>query len=288
MTRAQLVLDRIAERVDASSFVAHGLHVLVGDEVATRRWAPDVREDIQSVAKGVCVLAAGIAADDGVVSLDVPVVEYVPQIDRGRGIDEVTLRHLLSMTSGVDFPWSETMMTDWPDVAAEFLSRASEGRAFQYSNASTYTAMTVLAACVGDVGEFVRERLLSPLGIDDALWERCPNGRIVAGGGLSLRTEELARVGRLVRDRGVWNGQQVVSARWIDAMHTDWVEAGSSPGYERYALAGWDGPGPAWRLHGAHGQLVIFVGDAVVTLTAHDHFGADAMAAAMVEILQTS
>ena len=247
-----------------------------------------MREDIQSVAKGVCVLAAGIAADDGVVSLDVPVVEYVPQIDRGPGIGEVTLRHLLAMTSGVDFPWSETMMTDWPDLASEFLSRPSRGRVFQYSNASTYTAMTVLAARVGDVGDFVAERLLSPLGIDDAPWERCPNGRIVAGGGLSLRTQELARVGLLIRDRGVWDGQQVVSARWIDAMHTDWVEAGSSPGYERYALAGWDGPGPAWRLHGAHGQLVIFVGDAVVTLTAHDHFGADAMAAAVVEILQTS
>lgn len=288
MTRAQLVLDRIAERADASSFGAHGVHVLVGDDVAARRWSPDVREDIQSVAKGVCVLAAGIAADEGRISFDAPVVEHLAMSRVGAGVEAVTLRHLLSMTSGVDFPWSATMMTDWPDVASEFLSRPSRGRVFQYSNASTYTAMTVLAAQVGDMGEFVAERLLLPLGIDGATWERCPNGRVLAGGGLSLRTDELARIGRLIRDRGVWRGRRLVSERWIDAMHTDWGDAGSSPGYARYALAGWDGPGAAWRLHGAHGQLVIFLGDAVVTVTAHDHFGADAMAAEVVKILQTS
>jgi len=283
VTRAQSVADRIVLEADASGFRAHGLHVLIGDDVAEHRWTADVREDIHSAAKGVCVIAAGIAADEGLISLDAPVATYLPAADLGEGVDGVTLRHLLTMTSGIDLPWSETMMTDWPDLAAEFLRRPSRGRVFQYSNASTYTAMRVLAERVGDVADYLGPRLFAPLGIADVEWERCPNGRIVAGGGLPLRTDELARIGRLIRERGRWEGRQLVSPEWIDAMHSDWVVAGENPGYDGYALAGWRGPGDAWRLHGAYGQLLIFAGDAVVTITADDHFRADRTAAFVVE-----
>lgn len=270
--------DAIAAHIDETEFTAHGLHVLVGDDIAERRWTADVREDIHSVAKGVCVLAAGMAADEGLVSFDDPVSAYLTDFAFGPGADAVTLRHLLTMSSGIDLPWSETMMTDWPDLAREFLRRPSRGRVFQYSNASTYTAMRALAAVVGDVADFLEPRLFAPLGLTDLSWDRCPNGFVVAGAGLHLRTEELARIGRLIRDRGMCQGQRLVSAEWIDGMHTPAVRAGDVPSYDRYGLAGWGGPGTAWRLHGAHGQLVIFLGDAVVTITAHDHLGADAIA----------
>lgn len=288
MSRAQTVRDRIVERIEETGFGAHGLHVRVATETADHRWTDDVREDVHSVAKGVCVLAAGLAADEGAVSLDMPVGTYLPDFELGAGVEDVTLRHLLSMTSGIDLPWSETLMTDWPDLAREFLRRPSGGRSFQYSNASTYTAMTALAALVGDIGDYLVPRLFDPLGIIDVEWERSPQGRIVAGGGLSLRTEELSRLGLLIRDRGVWEGRQLIAPGWIDAMHTEWRVAGESAGYDRYALAGWGGPGPAWRLHGAYGQLLIFLDDAVVTITADDHFGADAIAAFAVEALTST
>ncbi|PZE63502.1 hydrolase, partial [Curtobacterium sp. MCBD17_021] len=75
-------------------------------------------------------------------------------------------------------------------------------------------------------------------------------------------------------------GRQLVASEWVDALHTDWVVAGGNPGYERYALAGWDGPAQLWRLHGANGQMLLFddAADAVVTITAADHLGADAVA----------
>lgn len=288
MTRAQTLRDRIVDQVEASGFVAHGLHVRVASDTAEHRWTADVREDIHSVAKGVCVLAAGMAADEGAVSLDEPVAVYLPDFELGDGAEEVTLRHLLTMTSGIDLPWSETMMTDWPDLAREFLRRPSSGRVFQYSNASTYTAMAALAARVGDVGDYLVPRLFSPLGIDDVEWERSPQGRIAAGGGLPLRTEELSRLGLLIRDRGAWEGRQLIASEWVDAMHTNWGAAGEGAAYDRYALAGWGGPRSAWRLHGAYGQLLIFLDDAVVTITADDHFGADDIAAFVVESLSST
>lgn len=285
MSRARDVRDRIVERTDATGFAAHGLHVHIGADTAEHRWTPDAREEIHSVAKGLSVLAAALAADEGLVSFDAPIAAFLPDVRLGAGVEHVTLRHLLTMSSGIDLPWSESMMTDWPDLAVEFLGRPSRGRVFQYSNASTYTAMRVLAAGVGDVHAYLDARLFQPLGIQDTVWRRCPNGHILAGEGLQLRTEELARIGRLIRDRGVWEGRQLVSPGWIDQMHSDGVVAGSNPGYSRYALAGWGGPGDAWRLHGAHGQLLIFSDDAVVTITADDHFGADAMAAFVVSTL---
>ena len=278
---AQTFRDRLVEHIDATGFGAHGLHVLIGDDAAEHRWTPDVREDVHSVAKGVCVLAAGLAVDDGMISLDEPLGPLSADVstDLGEGVAELTPRRLLSMTSGIDLPWSPTLMTDWPDLAVEFLRRPSRGPVFQYSNAASYSAMRLLETRVGDVGDYVDRRLLRPLGIEGAEWERCPSGRIVAGSGLALRTEETARIGRLIRDRGLWRGERLLAPEWSDALHSDWVAAGTGPGYQRYALAGWDGPGACWRLHGAYGQLLVFAGDAVVTISADDHPGADAVAA---------
>lgn len=276
---AAALRDALVEHVAETGFGIHGLHVRVGADVAEHRWAPDIREDIQSAAKALCVLAASIAADDGILDLDAPVVAALPEIPAGPGVAEVTLRHLFSMTSGIDYPWSETMMTDWPDLAVEFLGRPSAGRRFQYSNASTYTAMRAVSAVIGDPVAFIDERLLHPLGIRDVVWDRCPNGWMVAGGGVALRTEELARIGLLIRDGGMWEGCRLVSAERVRAMHDDWVETGSSPGYDRYALSGWGGPAEAWRIHGANGQIILFAGDTVVTFTADDHWKADEMAA---------
>lgn len=284
-TAAGRIRDEIVRDADAAAFGIHGLHVRLGDAVAEHRWSPDVREEIHSVAKGVSVLAAGIAAAEGLVDLDAPLGDLVDDLPLGAGVADLTLRRLLSMSSGIDLPWSETMMTDWPDLAAEFLSRDSRGAVFQYSNASTYTAMAILARRTGDVAEYLRPRLFAPLGLDAVEWRRCPLGRVLAGEGIALRTEEMARLGMLIRDRGVWGGEQLVPAAVVDAMHTGWVPAGDGDGYRRYALAGWDGPGDAWRLHGAYGQIVILRGHAVVTVTADDHFGADAFAARVVEIL---
>lgn len=287
MARAQEVLDRIVRAAEDDDFGLHGVHVLIGDESAAHQRAPDVRRDVHSVAKGVCVLAVGMASDAGLFDVDAPVADHFVGWRLGAGVESVTTRHLLGMTSGIDLPWSETMMTDWPDLAREFLARPAAGRVFQYSTASTYTAMRALATVVGDVRDWLLPRLFEPLGIDAPEWDRCPHGWIAAADGLHLSTAELARLGRLIRDEGVWEGQRLVSSHWTEALHTGWSWHDAEPAYQRYALAGWGGPGAAWRLHGAYGQLLIFLGDAVVTITADDHFGADRMAERVVEILES-
>jgi len=274
MASAASVLDRIVAAVDQEKLGAYGVHVLLGEEAAQHRWRSDDRVNVYSVSKGVSALAAGIAVDEGVLSPGTRVGDLLPTMDLGSGVESVTLRHLLTMTSGIDFEWFGSQPVPWPDLAQEMLRRPTRGpgAVFQYSDASTYVAMRMLGAAVGDVRDWLLPRLFDPLEIHNPQWHRCPRGWIVGGSGLELRTEELARIGRVLRDRGQWRGRRIVSDAWISAMHSHWVTTGANDEWSRYGIATWDGPGDGWRLDGLYGQYVYIPtsGDAAVTITAHE------------------
>ncbi|MFF2274097.1 serine hydrolase domain-containing protein [Agromyces sp. NPDC058136] len=274
MTSAASTLARIVTAIDREELGAYGVHVLIGDDEAQHRWRSDDRVNVYSVSKGVSALAAGIAVDAGILALDTRVTELLPTMQLGEGVEQVTLRHLLTMTSGIDFEWFGSQEAPWPDLAQEMLRRPSRsaGEVYQYSDASTYVAMRMLGAVVGDVRDWLLPRLFEPLGIHNPQWHRCPLGWIVGGAGLELRTEELARIGRVLRDRGEWHGHRIVTADWVEAMHTDWVPTGWDGDSSLYGIAAWSGPGEGWRLDGLYGQY-IYVDrerDAVITITAHE------------------
>ncbi|MFE5408990.1 serine hydrolase domain-containing protein [Microbacterium sp. NPDC056569] len=274
MFSAASVLDRIVTAIDDEKLGAYGVHVLVAEDEAQHRWRSDDRVNLYSVSKGMSALAAGIAVDEGLLSLDTTVAEALPEMRLGDGGESVTLRHLLTMTSGIDFAWFGSQAAPWPDLAQEMLRRPTRGagEVYQYSDASTYVAMRMLGARVGDVRDWLLPRLFEPLDIHNPQWHRCPQGWIVGGSGLELRTEELARIGRVLRDRGEWKGRRIVSAPWIDAMHAEWVVTGWDGDSARYGIAAWAGPRDGWRLDGLYGQYVYVAGerDAVVTITAHE------------------
>jgi len=163
----EVALGRFVAAVEAEGLGVYGVHLRRGEETASHRWRSDDRENLYWVSKGVCALATGIAIDEGLLTLDTGVGDGLPGLDLGPGVAEVTMRHLLSMTSGIDFRWFEHEPVVWPDLAAEMLSRPSVGRRFQYSDASTYVAMRMLGAIVGDVRDWLLPRLFDPLEIDN-------------------------------------------------------------------------------------------------------------------------
>jgi len=285
MKSAADVCDEIAAAFDAEGLGVYGIHVLVGDDAAGHRWRSDDRENLYSVSKGVSALAAGIAIDDGLLSLDTRVLELVPVPTPGVGVDNVTLEHLLTMTSGIDFTWFGSQPVTSPDLAVEMLSLPTRGAGsiFQYSDASTYAAMRMLGSIVGDVRDWLVPRLFAPLEIHNPQWHRCPLGWIVGGSGLELRTDELARIGRVLRD----GGAGLVSRGWVERMHSDWVPTGGTEASADYGLAVWRGPGRTWRLDGLYGQYVIVdeEADAVVTITAHEEHRDHRLAEIVAEVL---
>ena len=274
MTNAASIRDRFVAAIDEEGLGAYGVHILAGDEVAQHRWRSDDRENIYSVSKGVCALAIGMAVGEGILSLDTRVPDLLPRMDLGTGVDRVTVRNLLSMSSGIDFAWFGGEPTPWPDLGQEMLRRPAQGTGtlFQYSDASTYVAMRMLGSAIGDVRNWLMPRLFDPLGIHNPQWHRCPQGWIIGGSGLELRTEELARIGQVLRDRGRWHTWQLVDPAWIDRMHSSWIDTRSPKPFERYGLAAWAGPGRCWRLDGSYGQYIIVdqAHNAVITITAHE------------------
>jgi CubicO group peptidase (beta-lactamase class C family) len=284
MTSAETVLGRFVAAVESEGLGVYGVHIRVGDETASHRWRSDDRENLYSVSKGVCAIATGMAIDEGLLTLDLTAGEVFSGMSFGAGVEQVTLRHLLTMTSGIDFRWFGHEPVPWPDLAAEMLSRPSLGRRFQYSDVSTYVAMRMLAAVVGDVRDWLIPRLFQPLEIDNPQWHRCPLGFIIGGTGLELRTEELARIGRLLLDRGKWNGRALVSPEWVDSMHASWVDTGNTPPMDRYGIATWAGPGDAWRLEGRYGQFVVVHRNSVVTITAHEESLEDRLSELAVDL----
>ncbi|GAA4168244.1 serine hydrolase domain-containing protein [Gryllotalpicola koreensis] len=289
MSKADDALARFVASVDEEKLGTYGVHVLIGDDEAQHRWRSDDRENLYSVSKGVSALAAGIAIDASILSFDTTVAEALPGLRLGEGVEAVTLGQLLTMRSGIDFQWFGADPVPWPDLAQEMLGRPTRGpgSVFQYSDASTYVAMRMLGARVGDVRDWLLPRLFEPLGIENPQWHRCPLGWIVGGSGLYLRTEELARIGRVLRDRGTWQGRQLVSAAWIDRMHGEWLATGGGAPFERYGVATWDGPGDTWRLDGLYGQYVVVdsARNAVVTITAHEETRDQRLAELAVEAL---
>jgi CubicO group peptidase (beta-lactamase class C family) len=190
---------------------------------------------VASVSKSLTSVLAGIARDDGGIgSVSDGIFDYFP--DHRDLLDEenapVTLRHLLSFTSG--YEWNEFVygfgdprdshyrMFRASDPIRHLLGRDVEtvpGAVFHYNSGDTNLLGEVVRRVTGSetLVDFARERLFEPLEIDDFTWLRFGSAPHVtfASGGASLRPRDMAKLGVLYLDEGRWNGRQVVSAGWV-------------------------------------------------------------------------
>lgn len=191
----------------------------------------ETKHDLRSITKSVTSLLVGIAVDNGwIKDIDAPVLSLLPQYAdlRSPETDRITLRHLLTMSSGLawdeDLPYSdprnsERLMSDAPDPYRYVLQQpfaAAPGERWTYSGGSTALLSAVLKQVSGrSLDVLAQEVLFAPLGIADVEWVRYPNGDPIAASGLRLRPRDIAKLGQLVLDRGAWQGRQIVSAGWI-------------------------------------------------------------------------
>ena len=215
--------------------------------------------DIASITKGVVGLLIGIAFDRGWLSdLDTPIVSFFPEYAdlRTPEKDRITLRHLLAMTSGLDWPERAISIDNWENIVRQghsasdpyrfVLARPVEttpGTAWNYNSGGVWLLGLILRKVSGQpIEEFAEEALFEPLAIQDELWGRFPNGDAATSGGLRLRPRDLAKLGQLVLDGGVWHGRRIVSAGWIKQMIAPQSPRGQWFGFARsYGFLWWQG-----------------------------------------------
>ncbi len=194
------------------------------------------RVDIRSAGKSITALAVGAAIADGMLpGTDVKVWPYLSS-PRGAPFNEITIRDLLTMSSALDCndwdrrsPGQEERMyrrREWRDFALALPARDFERDErgigpFSYCTAGVFLLGQVVEKATGErFDRYVQRRLFDPLGIDGADWRRSRSGEIQSGGQLTISDEALLRLGRMVLNRGVWEGQRVLPEEWLRTVLT--------------------------------------------------------------------
>lgn len=181
----------------------------------------------QSVTKSVTSLLMGIALGEGLVgSLDTPLYDLMPEhFDDDPRKRAITLRHVLTMRTGLQFDDKDRdtgpFIYSSGSSVANVLRRplvSDPGDSFYYHDLNPQLAVGALREASGMSPEtYARERLFSPLGIHHYQWEKHADGLNFGAFGLWLRPRDMAKIGQLMVQGGIWEGRQVVPAEWIEA-----------------------------------------------------------------------
>jgi CubicO group peptidase (beta-lactamase class C family) len=187
--------------------------------------------DLRSITKSITSLLFGIGVDRGwIKDLNEPALSFFPEYadlntpEKAR----INLRHLLTMSAG--FAWNEQLpysnpanserrMIDAPDPYRYVLEQPiirPPGATYAYNGGLTALLAAILQKTSGyPIDVFAKEMLFEPLGIRDVEWLRYVDGTPNAVSGLRMRPRDLARIGQLVLDSGVWKGRPIISEAWI-------------------------------------------------------------------------
>lgn len=184
-----------------------------------------------SMAKSITSILIGCAIDEGLIkSVDEPITNYIPELTKN-GFDKVTIKHLLQMTSGIKF--NESYINPFGDAASFYYGlnlrkeigkmklKTEPGKQFDYVSGNTQLLGLVLERSLKDktITQYLQEKIWTPLGMEyDASWsiDRKKNGLEKTFCCLNARARDFAKIGRLYKNKGNWNGKQIVSQRWVE------------------------------------------------------------------------
>jgi CubicO group peptidase (beta-lactamase class C family) len=251
-----------------------------GHVVAEGWWAPyaaDAPHSLYSLSKSFTSTAVGLAAAEGKLSIDDPVLKFFPDdapAQPAANLKAMRLSDLLRMSTGnqtepprrPDEPWVKTFLAH----PVPF----KPGTHFLYNTPATYMLSAAVQKATGQtVLDYLKPRLFDPLGIENPTWEASPQGISAGGFGLSIRTEDIAKFGQLYLQKGKWNGRQLVPAAWVEEATARQTSNGSNPQSDwdqGYGYQFWRCRHGAYRGDGAFGQYCVVLPDqdAVIAITA--------------------
>src|SRR6266436_89197 len=233
---------------------------------------------MQSVSKTVSSVIWGVAITRGdfKASLDTPLLHYFDEA-KVKNVDErkrrITLRHVLTMTTGLD--WNEELAyddpkhdaavmeatVDWVQLVIDRPEVKDPGTVFNYSSGTSELLAYIFQKETGqDIEKYGEKFLFTPLGMDH-YWKRTPLGVVDTEGGLFLKGRDLAKIGYLYLHDGMWNGEQIVSKDWVKQSLTPFIDAeeGFKYGFKWWLFPRAEGQRYVWMARGFGGQrLMVF------------------------------
>ena len=283
----------------ADSMDIHSVMIVKDGSVIYSHWQSEgvdsVPHVLHSVSKTFTATAVGLAIADGKMALTDKVIDYFPDklpAEVSDNLKAMTVRDLLTMSCGHDIEPSFRDAAPEQDWVTTFLAHPvvhEPGKFYLYNSLGTYMLSAIVQQVTGEkVVDYLTPRLFEPLHIDKPRWEESPQGINCGGWGLYLKTEDLAKMGQLLLQKGEWNGQQLIPAEWVAEMSKKQVES-INPGtrieqaaergltvetsdwMQGYGYQMWRCRPGCFRADGARGQYIIVVPDknAVIAITSN-------------------
>ena len=231
-----------SERIPLHSFLIVRNGVIVLDAYFYPYAGREVH-DVASVTKSVTSATIGISIEKGYIKgVDQKILSLLqlppPDSDPRRG--SLTVRHLLTMTSGFDCDTKDgekalaamRHSTDWAAFALALPMRADPGSQYAYCSCNQHLLSSALTAVTGEsLLQFAEKNLFHPIGITDLIWPADPNGRTHGWGDLHLRPHDMARLGLLYLNHGRWRDAQIVPESWVRESSKPLVTVREGVGY---------------------------------------------------------
>ena len=294
---SQAILDFV-EEIEEKKLEMHGLMILRNKHcIAKGWWAPFHSEEphiIFSVTKSFTATAVGLAVEEGLLSLNDTVISYFSDEiteEIKENMRDMKIKDLLSMTTGhtqdttrIDihpgFLQDEIILKigeradgDWVRGFFEQPITESPGTFFLYNSGASHLLSVIVEKITNQsLLDYLQPRLFAPLGIETPLWEKSPKGETSGGWGMRLKTEDIAKLGQLFLDNGMWRGKQVLSKEWVQKAtqkQTETVTHQSQQGItgktdweQGYGYQFWMCRHNCYRADGALGQYSIVMPDA--------------------------
>ncbi|MFK4789425.1 serine hydrolase domain-containing protein [Microbacterium sp. ZW T5_56] len=290
ITHLDSALDDFLTGLTDDALELHSMLIVRGDAViaeleATPRSLGD-RRLVYSVSKTVTMIALATAIDDGLIGLDdiAIAVTALGITNADPDAARLTVRHLARMSSGHSSDSLDPMLElaaregiSLVDAWFRLPLDTEPGSTFSYDSGATYVLGALVRHVTGEsLADRVRTRVFAPLGIGEFAWFRAA-GDDEGFSGLHLTISDMARIGMLLRDRGVAAGRRIVSAELVDELtrsQIDNYEADSPDWSAGYGLQLWRSR-HGFRADGAYGQFVLVLPeqDVVIAITSEQTEG---------------
>lgn len=199
-----------------------------GDIIAEeyfRRMNTNRANNIKSASKSVLSLLVGIAIEEGYLeSVYQPIGEFFPdyfQANPDSVKEAITIEDLLTMRSGLASTsrahygrWVTS--SNWIEYALNRPVTGVAGIDRTYSTGNTHLLSVILTRASGmSTLQFGNKYLFHPMNIRIAGWDRDPQGFYLGGNNMAMRSRDMVKIGQLMMDMGVYEGEQIVPAKWI-------------------------------------------------------------------------
>ncbi len=278
----------IREFIEAADKEIHTLHSFMlvrhGHVIAEAWWKPesaDKKHVLWSLSKSFTATAVGLAAEEGKLNLDDPVLKFFKDeapAAPGENLQAMRVRDLLSMSGGHDV--EPKFQIDQGPSVKDFLAHPvthKPGTWFRYNTPGSYMLSAIVTKATGEtVLDYLTPRLFQPLGIEAPEWGATSEGYNLGGYGLFIRTEDIAKFGQLYLQRGMWNGKPLLSEKWVAEATSKQVDNSKAPSARNadwrqgYGFQFWRCQHNAYRGDGRDGQICLVMPeqDAVIAITA--------------------